>query len=397
VQQSYKERITNRGFLNHIISPDRRRVSRLLRVGTVVAAVAVLAAACSSTPSKAASVSSKKAVSTSSLGLIDFANVTDSGSLQVEIQNGFVKAAKTLGAKIDLYNNNASDSTTVNNAHLMVENHPSVIIEFDNNVAVNPEVGRIFKAANIPCVAIVNAVPGCTLLNVNNPAIGGALGTTLGKQFAAKGWSGSNTTVLALVNWAGGTALNGAATEFYQNFAKELPGMIQAVWTTITPSTTKLGNNLYVLNCGSVPGPCQTAVSEVLPDIPRSQHIIVVGSNDNITDAGLTAAQTAGRGTEMYAASTGDSVTELRSNPQVVGVGEIFGSYWGEYALAAAASGKFGGTVQMPYAALTKQNQSTLFGTSSVIPVSLPPVPAADNGLVSLTALKKFGNVAGLK
>jgi ABC-type sugar transport system substrate-binding protein len=370
--------------------------SRVLRVGVLIGVMSVLAAACNSSTGSSKPTASSRTNSSNPLRLVDYANVTDSGSLQVAIQNGFVKAAKVLGGKIDLYNNNASDSTTVNNARLMVANHPSLIVEFDNNVAVNPEVGSIFKAAHIPCVAVVNAVPGCALLNENAPAIGGALGTALGKQFSGKGWTGANTTVLGLVNWSGGVNLNGGVTEFYQNFAKVLPGMTQASWRSITPSTTRLGSNLYVLNCGSVPGPCQTAVSEVLPDIPSSRHIIVMGTNDNITDAALTAAKTAGRTHEMYAASTADSVTQLRSNPQVVGVGEIFASYWGEYALAAAATGKDVGTIQMPYVPLTKQNQSTTFGTSSVIPKELPPVPSADNGLVSLKALKQFKNVAGL-
>jgi hypothetical protein len=68
---------------------------------------------------------------------LDFANVLESGELFVQLGNGIEDASKVAGLKLKRYNNNLDGPTAINNARLMVQDQPDLILEW-----LKPKAGR---------------------------------------------------------------------------------------------------------------------------------------------------------------------------------------------------------------------------------------------------------------
>ncbi|MHB1520245.1 MAG: hypothetical protein ACYCWN_02835 [Ferrimicrobium sp.] len=374
------------------------RFSRM--VGSVLVASTLLLAACGSSPAKSTNTSA------SGVGLkhVDWANITDAGSLQVAIQNGIVFAGHKLGVKVSLYNNNASPTTALENAHLMTLNSPQVIADFNISQTTNATLGHIFNAAKIPCVGVDIQMPGCVWFQLNNPGAGSTMGPVVASIVKKKGWSGANTTVIGLTTWSTGPFVNGIVTDFYQSFAASMPGMVQKAASSFGPSTTKIGSNYIGIDCGLIPGPCRTAVSEALATVPSSRHLVFIGLNDQVVHAGLEAADAAGRTANAVGAGLGDgnSIARLRSDPQWVAEDDIFYHGWGEY-LMAVATGLLKGVhpvnniAEIPSLVITKAQVDKYYGKTGTSAVLLPPVPSQDKYLIPLGVLQKFHNIDGLQ
>ncbi|MHB1903398.1 MAG: hypothetical protein ACYCTG_04720 [Ferrimicrobium sp.] len=219
-----------------------------------------------------------------------------------------------------------------------------------------------------------------------------------------KGWSGANTTVIGLTTWSTGPFVNGIVTDFYQSFAASMPGMVQKAASSFGPSTTKIGSNYIGIDCGLIPGPCRTAVSEALATVPSSRHLVFIGLNDQVVHAGLEAADAAGRTANAVGAGLGDgnSIARLRSDPQWVAEDDIFYHGWGEY-LMAVATGLLKGVhpvnniAEIPSLVITKAQVDKYYGKTGTSAVLLPPVPSQDKYLIPLGVLQKFHNIDGLQ
>lgn len=381
---------------------------KLISIGAGVLAAGLLMTACSSTTSstKVSNAKSSSSIPASSkvlLKRLDFANITDAGSLQVAIQDGILFAGSKLGVDVHTYNNNASNSTALSNAHLMTLNNPQVIADFDISKVTNTALGRLFDSAGIPCVGVDIEMPGCTWLQLNNPAAGLKAGAVAASIVRGKGWTGNNTTVIGLTTWSTGAFVNGIVTDFYQAFAQDMPGMIRKAASSFNPSTTTIGTNYVGINCGLIPAPCQSAVSEALATIPASQHLMFIGLNDQVVHAGLDAADAAGRSAQSVGVGLGDgaSIGRLRSDPQWIAEDDIFYHGWGEY-LMAVAYGLINGikpandTAVIPSLVITKAEVDKYYGASGTSAILLPPVPSQDRYLIKLGILQKFHNIEGL-
>jgi len=383
----------------------RGHVARAATV-MIVSSALVLAACGSTSTSKSSSTSTKVKSSSTQVSLtrMDWANITDAGSLQVAIQNGIVYAAKKLGVKISLYDNNASPTTALENAHLMTLNSPQVVADFNISATTNASLGKIFNSAKIPCVGVDIKIPGCVWFQLNNPGGGKAAGPIAASIVKKKGWSGSNTTVIGLTTWSTGAYVNGIVTDFYQTFASNMPGMVQEKASSFGPSVTKLGNSYIGIDCGLIPGPCRTAVSEALATVPASRHLVFIGLNDQVVHAGLEAADAAGRTANSVGVGLGDgnSIARLRTDPQWIAEDDIFYHGWGEY-LMAVATGLLrgvrppGNVAEIPSIVITRNQVDKFYGKSGTSAFLQPPVPTMDKYLIPLGVLQKFHNIEGLQ
>ncbi len=391
----------------------------IYKVAAVAAASTIVLAACGSASNSAAgssatqssgatsgggaSASSSSSGSYKSLKSLDWANITDAGALQISIQDSIKAASQKLGVNLKLYNNNADPTTALRNAQLMLTDHADVVADFNISITANTAIGNMFLKANQPCVGVDIQVPNCVWLQLNNPALGAEAGQKVGDIVKAKGWTGQNTTVIGITTWATGPFVNGCVTDFYSSFARAVPGMIQKSASSFGPNTTRIGSNYIGLDAGLLPQPAFQAVQQVLPSIPSSQHLVIVGLNDDVVNAALKAANDAGRSTaNTVAVGLGDgaSINELRTNPQWVAEDDIFYKGWGEVLLAIAdglVNGvKPSGPVDIPAAVVTKANVNKYYGSSGDT-AKLLPLPSKDGYLKPLGVLQKFGNFEGLQ
>lgn len=387
------------------------------KVAAVAAASTIALAACGSNSKTASSSSATQGTSASSaagasasssgshkaLKSLDWANITDAGALQISIQDSIKVASRKLGVNLKLYNNNADPTTALRNAQLMLTDHPDVVADFNSSITANKAIGNMFSKANQACVGVDIQVPNCVWLQLNNPAMGTEAGQKVGDMVKAKGWTGKDTTVIGITTWATGPFVNGCVTDFYSSFAQTVPGMVQKSASSFGPNTTRIGSNYIGLDAGLLPQPAFQAVQQVLPSIPSSQHLVIVGLNDDVVNAALKAANAAGRSTaDTLAVGLGDgaSINELRTNPQWVAEDDVFYKGWGE-TLVAVADGlvngvKPSGPVDIPATVVTKANVNQYYGSSGDSE-NLLPFPSQDGYLKPLGVLQKFGNFQGLQ
>lgn len=78
--------------------------------------------------------------------------------------------------------------------------------------AASKSVGRLIESADIPCIAVNVAIPGCALFNLSNDQIGAEAGTLAAEMAAEKGWTAEDTTLALLFVAIAGEQLHGAVT-----------------------------------------------------------------------------------------------------------------------------------------------------------------------------------------
>src|ERR1700679_1193316 len=78
---------------------------------------------------------------------IAYANGSDAGPVFVELQQGIKAAAKKSGISVTFYNNNNDGATTLSNAQLIAESHPTVAMDLITPAGIGTAVGRVFNRA----------------------------------------------------------------------------------------------------------------------------------------------------------------------------------------------------------------------------------------------------------
>ncbi len=373
--------------------------SRILGAVASAAALTLLATACSSSSS-----SSGAASSTSSANLkFDYANLTDSSGLFSLLQTDFVNSAKTAGVQLTTYNNNEDGQTALNNAQLMVNDHPSAILEYNVVSGLGRSLGDTFSRAKIPCIAVNIAAAPCPLENLDNAGMGTDAAQVAVQYMKSKGWTGANTTVLFLQNATAGTAVNIAVREFYSDIANDIPGMTKMAASAISPTTTTVGSTGYQVNAGTGIDTAYSAVQQVLQGIPSSRHLVLFGINDDFALGGWQAIAGAGREKNSVVMGLGGSepaMEQLRSNSQWIGEDMPFQQGWAEIGIAMGVAMAHGVTppavTYIPQTILTKSNVDKYFGSSNTTPKLLSALPAGDNYLLKYGVLQKFHNIEGL-
>jgi ribose transport system substrate-binding protein len=373
------------------------RIRRVL-VGMASAGVVLALGACSSSSSSSGSAQSapSSAPATSASAQSTAAGTTATKITSIAwgdavaadpqykaMGDSFVKSAQALGIKVYRFDNAANGATSVTNARLMVQEHPDVIIDYSGIASANPEIGSIFAAAKIPCVAINLPIPSCSQFGFSQQQLGTEVGTAAGKAIVASGWTGSDTTLIDAWSPMYGQDVNYSQSYLYSALAQALPQWKQVSGADIPLTTTNVGSHAVFVNGSGDLQTTNTVVKQALQDIPSSQNVIVSVFNHNSALGAQQALIAAGRKNWVIIGS-GPSAAEIQSiqtNAHWLMSADFFFTAWPKYALAMAyalhAGTKPPALTESAIQATTKSNVNTYYNSAGLLK-SAPPLPAAD-------------------
>lgn len=337
---------------------------------------------------------------------VDFSNYTESAPLFRVIHTNLVQAITDTHAPVDVkwYDNNSDPATMLQNTQLMISDNPDALIIYPVSNATGG-VSNLVAQSRIPCVAVNLNVQACHFLNINNRALGVGTAKIVGKIAKERGWNASNTTVLIGQNAAAGEQVNDCVRYFYSTIAPIL-GLKQVDAKTITPKTTKIGNNAIQFDGASQLQPSFLAVKNLLPSVPRNHHLILYTVNNDSTQGALRAIDDAGLGAKsnlLIGGLGGDQtgIKALRTDPRWVAEGDIFVSWWGEYAVAMAQALAKGATppdavTDLPQVVLDKQTVNEYHKPGSLAVKELPPLDSSNSYLIKGGFLQLVHNIRGV-
>src|SRR5438128_758474 len=173
----------------------------------------------------------------------DFANILESGELFKQMGDGIEGAAKVAGIRMKRYNNNNDGPTTINNARLMIQDKPDLILEYTGVEGIGAALKKMFGDEKIPFIAINIPIPGGYWFNLVNKEIGTDTANVVVPAAKAKGWTAADTTVLIVQGSQYGAEVNDCVRYFYVTVAKNMPGMDQVEPSAITALTTTIGKS----------------------------------------------------------------------------------------------------------------------------------------------------------
>jgi ribose transport system substrate-binding protein len=372
--------------------------SKLTVLGLAVG-VALVATGCSAAGGSATSSPSTAADKSLNIAYI---NLIDQNPSLKNAAEATQAAGTKVGDKVTLYDNQASPTVATQVAQLVAQAKPDVVLDWIPAPESGPAVYAQFSRANIKCIAIDIAIdPGCPLFNLDEVKLGTDAGKQLAADAKAKGWNGSNTTYIIAQNSRVGDAVNAVVRQGYVSFADNSTGFTKTTKDKITATTTTIGTNALQVDTGDEVDAAFTAIQNVLPSIPASNHIVLFGITDESAIGAINAFKNAGRTDYMVAGNGGDSagLDLLRSNDNYVLEAGDFVPQWGQYEIAMAHaidSGiKLPALTVAPSAVITKKNIDTYFDSKDNA-IKLPALDPSAKYLVQTGILQKFNNIEGL-
>lgn len=312
------------------------------------------------------------------------------------------EAAKVAGVNLKRYNNNFDGPTTINNARLMVQEAPDLILEYNGVEGIGESLRKIFDDAKVPFIAVNVPVPGGVWFNLVNKDIGADTANIVVPLAKAKGWTANDTTVLIIQGSTAGEEVNDCVRYFMVTAAKAMgmPGVNPA---DITALTTSIGTSGIQVDGKGTLEESYTQVKNALQTLPADRHILLYSINDDSTVGGWRAITESQREANTLVAGLGGSTAalkELRTNPQWVAEGSVFATHWGQY-LMAMTFAILGGLktpplTKSPQAVLIKDNVDKYYDADGKVKL-LPPLVAENMYLKDTGILQKFNNVEGLQ
>jgi ribose transport system substrate-binding protein len=330
-----------------------------------------------------------------------FANVFEVGELFVQLGDGIENAAKVAGVKFKRYNNNNEPETTLNNARLMVQDKPNLILEYNGLEGIGESLKKIFEDAKIPFIAINVPIPGGIWFNLVNKDIGIDTAKVVVPIAQAEGFTAENTTVLIVQGATAGVEVNDCVRYFYITCA-EMMGLPTAAPEDITAETTVISDNGLQVDGKGTLEDSYTGVKNALQTLPADRKILLYTINDDSTVGSWRAITESQREANTFVAGLGGSVAafkELRENPRWVAEGSVFATHWGQYLIAMGIAVMNGVTppplTKSPQTVLTKENVDKYYDAEGKVKL-LPPLVPENEYLKDTNVLQKFNNVEGL-
>jgi ribose transport system substrate-binding protein len=284
----------------------------------------------------------------------------------------------------------------------MVQDKPTVAVDWNTVVGVGNAVGAVFTRAHIPCLAVNQQIQGCHWFNLSNEAMGLGAAQVIDPIAKARGWNGHNTTIVMSIAAANGTEVNNGPRYFYISTAKVLAGFKEVLPTQITAETTTIGGtNGIQINCLSTIDGAYAAMKNVISEIPKNNNILLYGSDDDCDQGAYNALVQAGFGKRILTGGLGaaaNGMQELRTNPNWVVEGALFLQDWAPYILSEAVAIADGVSVPpltaAPQVMITKKNVNTYYDGANV--KVLPPLVQDNKYLAKYGIIQKFGKIIGL-
>jgi ribose transport system substrate-binding protein len=313
-----------------------------------------------------------------------------------------VKDAPTAGVTVRRYDNKLDGATAIQNADLMIQDHPDIIVDWNAVANVGAALGKKFNNAKIPCLAVNQPIPGCAQYNLSNMRMGVDAANVVVPVAMQRGWTSTNTTVLMSVASPNGVEVNDGPRYFYITIASKIPGFPARTPAQLNPQTTVIGNFQGMqYECNSTVDGSYANAKNLLPTIPAGNHVLLYGSDSDCSLGALRALTEAGRAGNTLTCGLGptpDGLTNVRTNPSWLCEGSAFLEDWPEFIIAEAVAIHRGDKVPAltpsPQLMLTKDNIDTYYSGSHI--KLLPPLSKGAEYLKGTGILQKFHNVQGV-
>jgi ribose transport system substrate-binding protein len=333
-----------------------------------------------------------------------YGNVTDNSPLFKLVGDLMVSDGKKVSITVRRFNNNFDGPTALNNAQLMVQQKPDLVINWTGVEAIGNAVGEVFKRANMPCIAVNQKIPGCPFFNLVNRDLGIGAAKIVIPIMKKKGWTAKDTTLILVASPGAGAEVNSNSRYFYTHVSRAIPGMAKATPTSITDKTTNIGklpNGIQVDGKASLE-PTYNAVKATLQILPKDRHLVVFTINDDSALGAWRAITQDGRQKNTLIIGQGanaQGLKHLRTNPSWVAEGSVFFELWPRYLLAMGVAVLNGARPPVqtyaPQIVLSKQNVAKFYGKSGTLAKVAPPLPAPNQYLLRTGILQKFGSATG--
>jgi ribose transport system substrate-binding protein len=209
---------------------------------------------------------------------IGYAAQGQDSSFGEEVLRGLIQAAETELVELLIVNNRYDARVALKNTEQLVRERVDLVIEFQTDEAIAPEVAARYRKADIPVIAIDVPHPGTTYFGANNYEAGLIAGRRLG-QWAQEHWNGQIDEIL-LVGIARAGALPAARTR----------GVVTGIREILRAETTP------VIGIDG-DGQFKTALQRVRQYLrgSRATHVLVGAANDPSALGAARALQEAGR------------------------------------------------------------------------------------------------------
>lgn len=210
---------------------------------------------------------------------IGYAAQGQDSSFAAEVHEGLLAAAAREQVELLVVNNRYNAKTAIRNTDELVRERVDLVIEFQTDDAVAPEIALRYRQAGIPVIAIDIPHPGTTYFGANNYEAGLMAGRHLAR-WAKQHWAGRIDEVLLIDIVRAGT-LPASRTRGV------LAGAREVLRSSLTaPVVTIDGDGQY-----------KTALERVRKHLraSRAVHVLVGAANDPSALGAVRAFQEAGR------------------------------------------------------------------------------------------------------
>lgn len=134
---------------------------------------------------------------------IGFANLTEDAGTRLEgfgftpadLRTSFALAARGQPVDLTFYDNDRNRAKTLANADDAIARKLDLYIQYCDDAGANREVARRMKAAGMPVLALIDAVPGAPSYGPDNTLAGRMAGEALA-AFAAAHWAGARVAAV---------------------------------------------------------------------------------------------------------------------------------------------------------------------------------------------------------
>ncbi len=209
---------------------------------------------------------------------IGYAAQGQDSSFAAEVHRGLVQASQQEMVELLTVNNRYNARIALKNAQHLVRERVDLVIEFQTDEAIAPEIAARYRKADIPVIAIDIPHPGTTYFGANNYEAGLIAGRCLGR-WARDHWNGRVDEIL-LVDIVRAGALPAARTRGV------VAGIREILRNEIAPVITVDGDGQF-----------RTAMQRVRHYLrgSRATHVLVGAANDPSALGAARAFQEAGR------------------------------------------------------------------------------------------------------
>lgn len=257
---------------------------------------------------------------------IGFANLELSDPFPIDVQNSMEASAKAHGYKLISLNNNLDPNTALRNASILVNDKVDLAVEFQVDAKVAPAIAAMFKAAHIPAIAIDIPQPGAIFFGADNFGDGELTGIALGNYAKSHNWDPNKITEILISQPASGPIVELRVQGIDYGIRKVLPTL---------PKSALFEHD----GQGSITV-SQRVVADLLPRIPRDNHIVISAINDPDLLGALRAVQLAGRENSTVLAgqnASAEALREIRTDPHWIGDTAYFPEWYGYFIMQLAA------------------------------------------------------------